>query len=398
MKFSKKPTTILLMSALVISMLTPFHAKVSKAANYLSAPTLPLNGTWSGDYYLTETDDEHWYKIVIPSDGELDFQVTSYMYCYWTLYNSDLTEKFINGYAYGEVTIPETRKQNIVLSGGVYYLNMGSSNDTGKYKMYLNFTSYGTNDQAAVSYVSPLNYQLGSTITGALTETDEEDWYKIMISSTGYYSQKIVSYFSCEWKLYNDDLTEEIASGYVTGAETTPETKRSDLVLSKGTYYVQICSDYYYNPTGKYQFSFEALTQQNCTHDYDSITHDATYFHKGYTSYRCPKCGHTYIGNYKPMKKLEQAYLYSYSKRGKRKLKLSWSTVSDASGYQIRYSRKRNMQSAVLKNVKGQYKTSKTISKLARRKKYYVQVRAYRKSGSRTVYGKWSSKKGMKTK
>ena len=73
--------------------------------------------------------------------------------------------------------------------------------------------------------------------------------------------------------------------------------------------------------------------------------------------------------------------------------------TSDASGYQIRYCKKKSMKSGVkVMTVKGQRKYKKTISKLSRRKRYYVQVRAYKKSGKKTVYGKWSQKYMLKTK
>ena len=164
----------------------------------------------------------------MPSDGEFDIQICSYFYnCYWNLYNSDLTTEFYDGYVNGEEATPTTSKKSFVLSGGTYYLNISSKYYTGKYKFLTQFTSYGVNDQAAVSYISPLNYSLRNTITGAITETDDEDWYKIAISQAGYYLQKIVLYFyNFDWILYDSDLTEEIAEGCVNGAETTPATQK----------------------------------------------------------------------------------------------------------------------------------------------------------------------------
>lgn len=51
-----------------------------------------------------------------------------------------------------------------------------------------------------------------------------------------------------------------------------------------------------------------------------------------------------------------------------------------------------------IKLIKGRTKSKKTIKKLSRKKKYYVQVRAYKKSGKKIVYGKWSAKKCLKTR
>lgn len=96
---------------------------------------------------------------------------------------------------------------------------------------------------------------------------------------------------------------------------------------------------------------------------------------------------------------LKKGYLYSYCTTGKRSLKLYWSTVSGASGYQIRYSRSKSMTWNVkIKKVSGQSSEQKIITKLSRRKVYYVQIRAYKKLNGKLVYGKWSAKKKLKTK
>ncbi|MDE6851537.1 MAG: fibronectin type III domain-containing protein [Lachnospiraceae bacterium] len=400
MKISKKVVTMVVMLAIVISGLTPFHGKVGQASGYSSAVTLPMNGAWSSERYITETDDEHWYKITIPSDGEINIRIMSYIggSFYWTLYNRDLSSKINYGSIWGaSETAPKTRSEYFVLSAGTYYYKLDSSS-TGKYKLYAQFISYGVNDIGADSYDSPFPYQMGSTITGAMTATDGEDWYKIIIPSDGYYTQKIVSYYeSPDWTLYNWDLSNKISSGSIYGgSDTAPKTDTRDFVLSKGIYYVKI---YDYYSEGKYLFQFSKLTQSNCSHNYQTTTHYATYFKRGYTSYRCEKCGHTYKADYTPVRKLGQGYVSSYSSyTGKGKVFLSWSTVSDSSGYQIRYSKNRKMKQATVKTVRGQSKYKYTIKKLLRKKRYYIQVRAYKKSGGKSVYGKWSQKKSFKTK
>ena len=139
--------------------------------------------------------------------------------------------------------------------------------------------------------------------------------------------------------------------------------------------------------------------QAICEHNYGSYYVDATYFSKGYRVYTCEKCGYSYKGDYSDKKLLEQGYLNSYCSTGKGKLYLSWSTVSDATGYQIRYSTDKSFKTGVVvKNVIGQSVSSKTISKLSRKKKYYVQIRPYVKEADKKAYGKWSAKMVLKTK
>ena len=176
-----------------------------------------------------------------------------------------------------------------------------------------------------------------------------------------------------------------------------------NVVLSAGKYYMQINGYAWgksYKSTGKYVFSVSSLSQANCNHDYSSKWVDATYFEKGYRLYTCEKCGKKYKDDYVAKRQLDQGSISSwYSSGGKGKIYLRWYTISDASGYQIRYCKKKSMKSGVkVMTVKGQRKYKKTISKLSRRKRYYVQVRAYKKSGKKTVYGKWSKKYMLKTK
>lgn len=79
-------------------------------------------------------------------------------------------------------------------------------------------------------------------------------------------------------------------------------------------------------------------------------------------------------------------------KRGKIKLKLN--KVAGAKGYQIRYATNKKFKKAVIRNSRLSY----TIKKLKKGKTYYVEARAYVKSGKNKVYGKWSKAKKVKIK
>lgn len=75
---------------------------------------------------------------------------------------------------------------------------------------------------------------------------------------------------------------------------------------------------------------------------------------------------------------------------------VSYSGVAGANGYQIRYSKKSNMKSAKMVSTTA---TNRTIKKLSKRKKYYVQVRAYTlDSAGEKVFGKWSKKAKIRIK
>ncbi len=399
MKKTRKWLSILLVMSLIINSAILLNVTVSKAADYTSAATLNMNGNWGTETYFTSNDTEHWYKVVIPQDGKMNIRMMCYSTAIrWRLYNSDLSKELSYEYSSGGTeTSPDTTSNDVVLSAGTYYLKVNTSYDSGKYKICSSFTSFGVNDTGANSYDSPYVYSIGSSVTGAVTETDNEDWYKIQITKTGPYNQKITAYFgTLYWKLYNSDLSEEISNGGAySGTETDPTTISDNVTLSAGTYYVKLSS----SGRGKYTYSFNELTSSNCNHDYESDYVYATYFKQGYTLYTCKNCGVSYKDEYTSKKVLDQGYLYSYCYVGKGKIKLLWSTNSDASGYQIRYSKRRNLKSgASVKKIKNKYKSNKIFSGLARNRKYYFQMRPYKKSGSKIVYGKWSYKRCFKTK
>ena len=72
--------------------------------------------------------------------------------------------------------------------------------------------------------------------------------------------------------------------------------------------------------------------------------------------------------------------------------------TSRITGYQIRYSTKSSMKGAKTVTVKGYKKTTRKISKLKAKKKYYVQVRTYKIVKSKKYYSSWSKKKAVKTR
>ena len=75
----------------------------------------------------------------------------------------------------------------------------------------------------------------------------------------------------------------------------------------------------------------------------------------------------------------------------KRTATLTWKKVKGASGYQIRYSLKKNMKSSKRVTVK-KGKTLKKVIKKLRKKKYYFQIRAFRNLPGYKVYSAWGPK------
>lgn len=87
---------------------------------------------------------------------------------------------------------------------------------------------------------------------------------------------------------------------------------------------------------------------------------------------------------------------------GKRSLTAKWSKLDkkQITGYQIRYSTSSKMTKATTTYAKVKsYKTSsQKVKQLKANKKYYIQIRTYKKIGTKTYYSKWSEKKAVTTK
>ena len=83
------------------------------------------------------------------------------------------------------------------------------------------------------------------------------------------------------------------------------------------------------------------------------------------------------------------------SARGK--MTVSWSTAKSVSGYEIQYSRSKNMKNARSLTMKGKT-TQVTLKNLAKKKNYYVRIRTYKTTNGKKYYSTWSTVKTVKVK
>ncbi len=67
-------------------------------------------------------------------------------------------------------------------------------------------------------------------------------------------------------------------------------------------------------------------------------------------------------------------------------------------GYQIQYSVRSSFKNAKTVTVSSTKTVSRTISRLGKKKKYYVRIRTYKTSGKTKYYSAWSKAKSVKTK
>lgn len=80
------------------------------------------------------------------------------------------------------------------------------------------------------------------------------------------------------------------------------------------------------------------------------------------------------------------------------KMLITWKQNNKASAYQIQYARSADFQKLKMtETVKSVKQTSKTITKLTKKKTYYVRIRSYKKVGGVNYFSAWSSPKKVKT-
>lgn len=84
---------------------------------------------------------------------------------------------------------------------------------------------------------------------------------------------------------------------------------------------------------------------------------------------------------------------------GKKKFTVKWKKLTtQTTGYQIQYSTSSKFSNTKTVTVSKNSTTSKTISKLSAKKKYYVRIRAYKTVNGKKYYSVWSKAKSVTTK
>ena len=86
-------------------------------------------------------------------------------------------------------------------------------------------------------------------------------------------------------------------------------------------------------------------------------------------------------------------------KQGRKSLTVTWKKQPKVTGCELRYSTSKAFKSGTrTARIAGAKKTKKIINGLTPGKRYYVQIRTYKKSGKKTYYSKWSEKKAAAVK
>ena len=90
--------------------------------------------------------------------------------------------------------------------------------------------------------------------------------------------------------------------------------------------------------------------------------------------------------------------LKSVKKSSKNQAKLTWKKVSNATGYEVYQSMKKNSGYKKVKTITKNKTVTYKAGKLKKKKIYYFKIRTYRKVGKVTYYGTYSNVKNIKMK
>ena len=90
--------------------------------------------------------------------------------------------------------------------------------------------------------------------------------------------------------------------------------------------------------------------------------------------------------------------LKSVKSPAKSTLAIIWKKLRKVTGYQVQFCAKSNFKKGTIERKFKQKVTKTKVCPLKSKKKYYVRMRPYTKSGSKMYYGKWSKVKSVKIK
>ena len=79
-------------------------------------------------------------------------------------------------------------------------------------------------------------------------------------------------------------------------------------------------------------------------------------------------------------------------------MKVVWNKNTAVTGYQIQYSLKSDFSSKKTVTISKNTQTSKTITGLTKRKKYYVRIRSFKTVSGTKYYSAWSTSKATTIK
>lgn len=400
---------------------------------------LATNDTWvSGD--ISTGDEADFYVVKLNKTGWLtvNYQGLSVGGSYVQILDENLQKITSEYQIWGSSdTNPKAHTERIMLEPGTYYVKVWSCYDyVGGYRVKASFKdAKNTEIEPNDGFETAQRLNFGTTVTGALTKQDRQDFYRIDLTAKTTIRVTYTGYLTgSNCQLYNSDLMSIDDPNLWGGAETNPLTMMHEYTLNPGTYFIKVYPNYDHQGTYKLKVIKKimvnkiSISNNQCmipgktfklkatvgpsnatdktikwtTGDYwtasvDESTGAVTTRGVGKVKITAnAQDGSNYSKTVTVIVKPKKATLYSLQNYSKKKIYFSCDYQSGATGYQVAYSTSSKFTSKTTKYKKFK-DNSGYITKLTKGKKYYVKVRAYYKvNKSTTKYGAWSSKKSCK--
>lgn len=448
----KKLISVVLIIATIFSLMAGMS--FSSNADNVNALNIKTDGTWYSSN-ISESSKIKWFKIVLPSDGFFTIKILHYMGCDLSIYkDEDLSIQIgVHSMTSGDVNSPNTDTFSYDLSKAVYYIKVNQlygRYNYGNFKLCCTFKSFGTTEQEPNNFDTANLLLQNKALIGALTVTDDVDWYKFNVPFSATIQIKLMHYMPCDLGLYNSDLSETVLyKSFTEGSSETPATFSEKNTLKSGTYYLKVTRLYGRYNSGKYQISWDlkvdiskpsglkpTVRKTNAQKvSWNKVAGVSGYQvqcsdggskwaqTKNVTANSASFSGLTAGGKYKfrvrAYKVIDGTKYYSarsstlcscakpatvtikgVSSPKHTQIKTTWAKAGGVvSGYQILYGKNASFSSiAARKNVSGKSTVSYTGKNFTKGRTYYVKVRTYTVFNGVTYYGAWSAAKKVKCK
>lgn len=391
---------------------------LSSGKYYLAITNTDISGPWGKDYVLKLNTK------IIPTLTASQKSITRYLSDYGS-FNNQITYDGDGRLSYSS---SNTNVVSILSNGNMYAHKAGTATITVTATEGTNYASASTSFTVTVKDGSSSS----SSATTAQKKTPvlkaKQSTINKSIGDSGFFNNPIsysgdgkLTYKSSDTNIvniyYDGDMLAKKA-GTVTITVTAPET--DNYKAASISFKVHV-----YKPSSGFKMSKKKIKvawSDGFSNYYKNasggkITHKssnkkvATIDKEGYVTYR--GIGETIITNTQAETEYYAKSSASYTfiivpdrpaikklTAGKKSIKVKWKKQSKkfSSGYEIRYSTSKKMKNAKKKVIKGASKASAKIKGLKAGKKYYVQVRVFKKTDGKTYYSAWSKKQVVKTK
>ncbi len=219
------------------------------------------------------------------------------------------------------------------------------------------------------------------------------------LSESTVYYVKIRPYITVDSeKIYGafSDAAEEVTLPSAVSVSKTSSTDNSVTVKWKEAKGV---SGYYLEYSSSKSFSSaETVKVSAAEYTVKNLTSCKTYYFR-VRAFKTLK-GENYCGDYSDIQSVTvkpAAVSFTDFVRESEKITVRWIAAENVSGYEIKYSQKKNLSGATTLTVSGASACKKTVTSLTSATSYYFKIRAYKTVNGEKIYGGYSSVKRVTT-